>query len=156
MPAKQSPQEDTRLNRQGVYSKGQRQRLLFRASSFFINTVGGLFLLVGVYTDDFDAPLFRLFVIAMCAFLIPMGIWHSSRIVLDLVDQSICGAHGRATKLQRVRRRGPTHYNVEFEGLALRALDRQLWDSVEFGKTYQLYFTERSRFLLSLQETPRD
>lgn len=68
----------------------------------------------------------------------------SSLDVLEGAPQVVTGSITRSSK----QARGPIHYLVEIDGLHLRARKRQ-WEILIDGESYEIYYTKRSRWMLS-------
>ncbi len=53
---------------------------------------------------------------------------------------------------ERIVVRGPTHYEIVFpDGERLRALNKQQWEALQEGRSYRVFFTKRTKWLLSYQ-----
>ena len=152
MPPKQNVLQDTYTNSSDVFSQEQRQYLNFRAGSFFLNTIFSLYLLIPANTGTVSDPFWRFVINSFCVLMIILGTWKASQVWFDLWFTSIENIEDIVINMEKIQRRGPPHYNVIFEEMKLRALNKYVWASVEVGQRYRAYFTRRSKFLISAKQ----
>lgn len=130
-------------NRRGQFSERQIKRLLY-------------WILIYPITIAFCGLWFAFGVKGIWGWIIGSGTLLIISIMswqygLDLWERRPISKIGAIQK-ERIPVRGPTHYEIVFsDGERLRALSKQQWEALQEGKSYNVFFTKRTKWLLSYQ-----
>lgn len=139
---------DFQTNCQGQLSQAQIRRIVY-------------WILIGPVMTVFCGLGFALGIKGLWGWLIGAGILLLASIMLwryglDLWERCPGLKTGTFHK-ERIAVRGPTHYEIVFsDDERLRALNKQQWETLQEGRSYRVFFTKRTKWLLSYQLAESD
>lgn len=132
--------EEFQLNEAGKMSKRQRLFLLrWLLYRFVTITLIGFFIASHLTIDE---------KLVVTAIVTVVTILFTYRYILDIWDEKPASILGQITK-ENIRVRGPIqHYVVFSSGMNIRVPD-SIWDSLQEGARYKIYYSKRTKWLLS-------
>lgn len=139
---------DFALNEIGRLSHTQIRLLIFWLLRYtVVIAIGGLS--VGLVTQSFISFI----IVGTTVAIVFHFIW---RYALDLLEAQPILIIGQVSK-KRTGYRGPTYYMlIVSDALQIRALQKTQWQEIEDYSTYKLFFTKRTKWLLSYKKLTPD
>lgn len=157
--------EDLPENRRGLLTGAQKFRLLRRMLKpvLIFALIGLIFvaLFIALAVVDENGYYLRavlsqsgwriLLIVVMVAALTIAFLWRSSELILDLRDGRVASAEGHVTKTMSFYDKG----GAMFYGLGGMkfAVSNQAYNALIEGTTYRIFYTPRSKFLVSIEPT---